>query len=418
MSSRKTLDIDLLTLRKVYPVGPNNRPQPANTVFTVNSAGEGVWVNPIDNLVANGINPPLPTQLSTMQTDIATLNGAVFGGIDPHDEFVTKTEFMSTLVSPLPSTVLASKGVIAGPDPSSNMLGIVSKSGLSVQNSGFNYWVATGGSEPLKEILTTTDFATFTGQSGTDFNTAPSGITPQCYTITTNGSIWVAGGTSNNIGSVKPILVSYNGITWSGPTWTGVAMQSACYTIKYNGSIWVAVGGAGSSNPIYYSMDGVTWSPSSGSTASSPYATIKALDYANGQWYAIGDDRYLYTSGNGTQWSKSNNIISIISNTTYALRVYYIPSNSGLYGNTGTTIALIGNSQALYTFDVESEQIISTPIPNFSCQSVDTNGLMWVAVGSGVANSILYFKYKWCKWLDCSYRAFIHNWHIRFMDRF
>jgi hypothetical protein len=384
MSSRKTLDIDLLTLRKVYPVGPTNRPQPANTVFTVNPAGEGTWVNPIDNLVANGINPPLPTQLNTMQTQIATLNGAVFGGIDPHDEFVTKTEFMSTLVNPLPVTILAPKGVIAGPDPSNNMLGIVSKSGLSLQNSGFNYWIATGGSDPLKQILTTADFVTFTGQRGIDFNTAPSGITPQCYTVETNGSIWVAGGTSNNTGTVKPILYSNDGITWSGVTWNGGIMQSACYTIKYNGSMWIAAGGAGLSNPIYYSIDGINWSPSTDSTSSSPFATIKALDYSNGQWYAIGDDRYMYTSINGINWAKNNTAISTISNTTYALRVYTIPSDSGIYNiNSVETLILIANSQALYKYNISTNTV--TPlIPNFSCYAVETNSVMWVAIGKGV----------------------------------
>jgi hypothetical protein len=381
MSSRKTLDIDLLTLRKVYPVGPTNRPQPANTIFTVNSTGEGTWVNPIDNLVANGIFPRLPDQLSTMQTQIADLNGAVFNGIDPHAEFVTKTEFMSTLVSPLPSTVLASKGIIAGPDPSNNMLGIVSKSGLSVQNSGFNYWIATGGSEPLKEILTTTDFVTFTGQSGVDFNTAPSGITPQCYTIETNGSIWVAGGTSINNVTVKPILFSNDGITWIPVTWNGGTMQSACYTIKYNGSMWIAVGGAGISNPIYYSMDGITWSPSTGSTASSPFAIIKALDYANGEWYAIGDDKYLYTSINGTQWSKTNNTIPTITITTYALRVYYLANSSGQASL--NPIFVIANAQALYKYNIGTNTVTSL-IANFSCYAVDTNGLMWVAVGKGL----------------------------------
>ncbi len=384
MSSRKTLDIDLLTLRKVYPVGPTNRPQPANTVFTVNSAGEGTWVNPIDNLTANGINPPLPTQLSNMQTDIANLNEAVFGGIDPHAEFVTKTEFLSTLVNPLPETVLAPKGVIAGPDPSSNMLGIISKSGLSLQNSGFNYWIATEGSDPFKQILSTADFVTFTGQSGFDFNTAPSGILPQCYTVETNGSIWVAGGTSNNNGPVKPILFSVDGINWSGVTWNGGTMQSACYTIKYNGSVWVAVGGAGLSNPIYYSVDGITWSPSTGSTASSPFATIKALDYSNGEWYAIGDDSRLYTSTNGMSWAKDNTSIPNISNTTYALCVYSIPSKGGIYTiNNVETIILIANSKALYKYNI-AENTVSSLIPNFSCYAVETNGLMWIAVGKGV----------------------------------
>ena len=83
----------------------------------------------------------------------------------------------------------------------------------------------------------------------------PLGI---CNTIAWNGSLWVAGGSSNT----TKTSIAYS---TSGTTWTNIIndpfQSGICNTIAWNGSLWVAGGISPSNNSsMAISSDGMIWS--------------------------------------------------------------------------------------------------------------------------------------------------------------
>lgn len=61
MSTRKTLDIDYLTLRQVIPYSRTNERITPNYILSVDSSGVGQWVNTLSNIATYGSLPVGPT---------------------------------------------------------------------------------------------------------------------------------------------------------------------------------------------------------------------------------------------------------------------------------------------------------------------------------------------------------------------
>ena len=90
-------------------------------------------------------------------------------------------------------------------------------------------------------------------------------IFSQCNTVAWNNSIWLVGGIPAE-DSNSTIAYSTDGLTWTAGGFDineNPIFSTSCNSIAWNGSIWIA--GGTSTNQLYYSVDGITWSLSAGS---------------------------------------------------------------------------------------------------------------------------------------------------------
>jgi hypothetical protein len=167
-------------------------------------------------------------------------------------------------------------------------------------NSTQNRWVAIGTSGTgIIAYSSTALSGSWTNVVSPPFNTG--------FSVTNNGSVWIAGGSPILPSGTSSIARSTDGITWTGipntnsiftstmkVVWTGtrfVATGSGPYTIAYsdsngenwvgvmpvyrgvawNSKRWVAVGDGLS--PILYSTDGVTWYDDTTPTSTNIFTT-------------------------------------------------------------------------------------------------------------------------------------------------
>ena len=66
--SQKTYDTDILTVRTVFPVGPNNSRYPENHVFTANGIQPAFWANP-STLGTTALINRIATDVGTITAD-------------------------------------------------------------------------------------------------------------------------------------------------------------------------------------------------------------------------------------------------------------------------------------------------------------------------------------------------------------
>ena len=152
-------------------------------------------------------------------------------------------------------------------------------------------WVAVG-------YGASTDIAYST--NGINWTAVPTSfLGRQGTTVATNGSMFVAGG------SLSPNLLaySYDGINWANTTGAISGGANPYYkNIASNGSIWVAVGSSsgGTGYQIAYSYDGINWVG-----AATPFGSQGTAVAWNGSfWVATGSTGVnVSTSVNGISWS-------------------------------------------------------------------------------------------------------------------
>jgi len=112
---------------------------------------------------------------------------------------------------------------------------------------------------------------------GSKWNTAANTTSGDAYCITFGANLFVAGGYS---ASSPSVITSPDAITWTQTAIPG-ALSGIIQRIAFANGTFVAT--ASTSNQIFYSSDGLTWSIS---TSTSPYIT-KGLAYGNGKWVGV-----------------------------------------------------------------------------------------------------------------------------------
>jgi len=184
-----------------------------------------------------------------------------------------------------------------------------------------------------------------------------------------NGSQWVMTGA----GTVSRLAYSSNGLTWTDcsnvtdNSGSRSLFTSNCVDVAYNGQIWVACGRgnvADNSGCIAYSSDGINWRRASGIgvlTQGANTPSVNCLKW-NGYMWLAG-----ITVGKGGGSSVG----------------YTIPSL--LYSYNGINWAQVSGSTGLF---------------NQSCNTIEWNGILWVAGGYGDVSPInsLAYSYDGFNW--------------------
>jgi hypothetical protein len=250
-------------------------------------------------------------------------------------------------------------------------------------------WVAVGNSlgNGTYSMAYSTDGINWTGSnnSTTIFSNYVNGIA-------WNGKIWVAVGSGAN-----SIAYSTDGINWTGSNNSTTIFSNGGSGITWNGEIWVAVGNG--TNSIAYSTDGINWTGYNNTTniftyasiidsavlvpntATSPKPIIVALSNAT-----LAGSSTIYYSNDGMNWSPAYGVNSSNnSNTIFSSWGAGVAWNGSMFvavGSGTNTIAYSINGQYWYPSN-NSMNIFSYG------QAVAWNGSLWVAVGTGT-NTIAY----------------------------
>ena len=206
-----------------------------------------------------------------------------------------------------------------------------------------------------------------------------------CNGIGWNGQLWVGVGQGTN-----SIAYSYDGIRWSNiPGSTNIF--SVGYGVAWNGSLWVALG-KGTNFSIAYSKNGVVWRgvPNS-NIIFNQYGTAVAWNglYWVATGYSDSAGAALATSTDGINWSGvlgTGTIFGCGSSITTNGPLWVATGNTGgntivfttdITGTTGWTVASGGSSTSIFSTTGSD-----------GAYGVSWNGLIWVAVGSGLGNTI------------------------------
>ena len=208
-----------------------------------------------------------------------------------------------------------------------------------------------------------------------------NGLLNQGYAAAWNGSMWVATGNGNNT-----IIYSYDGIEWIS-IFGSNAYISPAYAVVWTGINWVVTGYNGSTTYVYYSTNGINWTPST-----TPGST--------GVCYGLATD--VKTIVGGTQSTtvavgNINNpgiIYSVNDGVNWTQATFPLPPVSTLYcvAWNGTTWLTGGdNSNGLYSSLVGINGWNSALIAVGSIvtiRSIAWNGIVWVVVGDNFAGAI------------------------------
>jgi hypothetical protein len=193
--------------------------------------------------------------------------------------------------------------------------------------------LAGGTSSTTGRILSSTNGITWTKTSENLFSAS-------CNTIAWNGSLFVAGGNGTNT-----LINSTDGNNWSASI-NGNTIFSQVNTVAWNNSIWLAGGVplSGGISTIAYSTDGLTWTPGGLNIDGEPIFTTScnSIAWNNSVWIAggIGGSTQLYYSLDGITWSISQGSSLIdFSCVSVASRIVLpiFPNQFGVTGPTGNT---------------------------------------------------------------------------------
>lgn len=199
--------------------------------------------------------------------------------------------------------------------------------------------------------------------------------------ISTNGSLWVIGGSGG-------IQSSSDGITWSSLT----GFTSICTSIAWNGSMFVACGIYNNSSPnvmIASSSDGLTWTDSTWAFSGGSPATSVAW---NGSIWVVTyrDTGGSATSSDGLDWQAGMDYsLNILGTQRINIITQYFPSitTRSLYLQSGTAGAT--SFQSTINFSMTStftSTIIYTGVVETFTIPEGTSSIKFDVLGGGGAN--------------------------------
>ena len=180
------------------------------------------------------------------------------------------------------------------------------------------------------------------------------------YGVSWGKDKFVAAGGTTNI-----LYYSLDGKTWTACTTSALTSVTSVVAVGYNGTIWVGVGVGGSTN-VYYSYNGITWNLSP-STVFATTTTIGGVCWSPSlnRWIvgSRGDVQSIYYSLDGINWTASAGPGGTSSVSCYCvswtgnrfIAGYNTPGNpNGLYsspdGNIWTANSTLGASYAPFKF--------------------------------------------------------------------
>jgi hypothetical protein len=159
--------------------------------------------------------------------------------------------------------------------------------------------------------------------------------------------------------------------------------------IAYNGSMWVAVGGAITGSPIKYTTNPLSgWSNATGTGLNTEI--INSVKWSGSYWLAgTKQTGKIWTSSDGIQWTNITSIASLANINTIGWNGYKWAA-VGSDALTNSTIMQADSSAIAWNAANNGFTIAGNGIA--------TNGLMWVAVGSGTSS--IKYSYDAMTWND------------------
>jgi hypothetical protein len=229
-------------------------------------------------------------------------------------------------------------------------------------------------------------------------------FTTRCYTIATNGTIWVAGGSGTN-----QLVYSSDRITWTASTSGNAVITTQCTSVAWNGTTWVAAGSG--TNTLAYSSNGMSWT-----AASSPFNNSAGSVVWDGtRWAAYGNGdagvKGIAYSTDGITWVNSTRVNALLYGVAAMASTRVIYNNTITYskpilqttigpGNLPATAFVgggDGTNKLAYSLDgiTWNGSASGNALIYSLCNTVAWNGTLWVAGGYGtgensVNSSIVY----------------------------
>ncbi|MDB6122229.1 MAG: cell wall/surface repeat protein [Pedosphaera sp.] len=144
------------------------------------------------------------------------------------------------------------------------------------------------------------------------------------FCTSTNGLNWEAG----SVQSLTPVLVSLYGLTFGNGKFVAVGDTTDYWT--HQGSSY------STSTNIFTSTDGINWTPRRSIVAVSSAKPISSVTYGNGNFLAVGEGGYLYSSSAAISWTRT-----LISGSNLASIIF---GNGTFVVANGSTSVLVANA--------------------------------------------------------------------------
>jgi hypothetical protein len=237
---------------------------------------------------------------------------------------------------------------------------------------------------------------------------------PTNYSTNINGALVDLGQLNNNTASVNIVpteTYTNNGRITSFPEKTVINQSAISMSINTSGSIsgnqtytfgpqkrgmWVAAGQTGIDNVVKfaYSYDGINWTASSSNGGFTDYGVITAWDGT--MWVAAGKVRdgsiHLAYSYDGINWTQASSNGGLTEG-------YYVATNGLMWVAGGT-----GGQKIAYSYDgINWTQASSNGGLAQECRSIVWNGTMWVAGGQATSiTGAIAYSYDGINWTAAS----------------
>lgn len=208
--------------------------------------------------------------------------------------------------------------------------------------SSNSIWMATGiGANPV--IYSLDSGATWTADAGA--LSAPG-------VVRYGGGLWVIGGSPEAYPNSNIAYSASPGGTWSFSTaFSGGYIQA----LAYGNGLWIAGSGSGTSPPLQYSADAITWTDCS--ITATPYV-VTSIHYSSNlaRWFASFSDSLLTiaTSTDGSNWTTTpfpNSFMNAMTDVSWT----GFPSGSARFD--GPQGLVLDASQTLYVADQGNARI-------------------------------------------------------------
>lgn len=284
----------------------------------------------------------------------------------------------------------------SGPSGANGVNGVTGATGPSFTSLATLY--VAGGSTTGSRVKYSTDYGTTWISATTDPFNATAG---EAKAIGYSGSRWVAVGANGTSPTTTITYSDDNGVNWTAATSNPFALP-ATYSVGgrciwWNGSIWVA-GGSSDAATLSYSYDGDTWY----STSTNPFLLGYCDDvFWNGsKWVAVGTDgsalTQVATSTNGRTWTASSGTPKPFGTGGSANTVAWGGNVWVIGGKAGTSATSI-----YYSYDGETWTAISGTDPGPSPSTwnkIKWNGSYFLAVGQSVSGPIAAYSKNGITW--------------------